>query len=171
VTPDARYGALAREFDAALLADDGTGYNAAVRLALASPEARAAGAAVVLPADQARALPGELRVALDALAAAEVMLVPSLDGGTGLLGLRPPDAIAPAYGPGSAIAHREAAERAGRTCVSLELPSLERDVDTVEELLRAESPLGPPLGPRTAAFVAARLPALAERSGPAEPAG
>ena len=162
VTPDPRYGALASEFGAILLADDGTGYNAAVRLALASAEARAAGAAVVLPADQARAQPSELRAALDALASAEVVLVPSLDGGTGLLGLRPPDAITPAYGPGSATAHRAAAERAGRALAMLTLPSLERDVDTVEELLRAD----PPLGPRTEAFVAARLPAHTERAGP-----
>ena len=171
VTPDARYGALAGEFGAALLADDGSGYNAAVRLALASLEAGAAGAAVVIPADQARAQAAELRTALDAVAAAEVVLVPSLDGGTGLLGLRPPDAIAPAYGPGSATAHREAAGRAGRELAELALPSLERDVDTVEELLRIERPPGPPLGPRTAAFVAARLPALTRHAGPVDPAG
>ena len=152
VTPDERYEPVAAIARATLLIDAGTGYNDAVRLALASDEARAAGAAAVLPADQARARPSELREALDALAAHEVVVVPSLDGGTGLLGLRPPDAIAPAFGPGSASAHEAAARAAGRTLAVVRLASLERDIDTADDLAAA----GPPLGPRTAAFVAAR---------------
>jgi 2-phospho-L-lactate guanylyltransferase len=162
VTPDARYADLAAEAGAVVLGDAGTGYNAAVRLALASPEASAAGAAAILPADQARAQPAELGAALAALADHEVVLVPSLDRGTGLLALRPPDAIEPAYGPGSAASHERAARQAGRALALLRLPSLQRDVDTVADLLEA----GPPLGARTSAFVAARRELLAERAGP-----
>ena len=157
VTPDEQYEPAAAVARATLLVDAGTGYNEAVRLALASPEVEAAGAGVIVPADQARAQPGELREALDALATHEVVIVPSLDGGTGLLGLRPPDAIAPAYGPGSASAHERAAREAGRSLALLRLASLERDIDTADDL----GDLEPPLGSRTAAFVAARRALLA----------
>ena len=157
VTPDEQYEPAAAVARATLLVDAGTGYNEAVRLALGSPEVQAAGAGVIVPADQARAQPGELREALDALATHEVVIVPSLDGGTGLLGLRPPDAIAPAYGPGSAAAHERAAREAGRSLALLRLASLERDIDTADDLGDPE----PPLGPRTAAFVAARRALLA----------
>ncbi len=158
VTPDARCAEAARAAGAAPLADAGTGYNAAVRLALASDAARAAGAAAIVPADQARARPSEMREALGALREAEVVLAPSLDGGTGLLGLRPPDAIAPAFGPDSAAAHERAARRAGRSLALLRLASLALDIDTPADL---DAP-GPPPGPRTAAFAAARA---AQRGG------
>ncbi len=157
VTPDERYEPAAAVARATLLIDAGTGYNEAVRLALASPEVEAAGAAAVVPADHARARAGELRTALAAVATHEVVVVPSLDGGTGLLGLRPPDAIEPAYGPGSAAAHERAARAAGRSLAVLRLASLERDIDTAGDLAAAE----PPLGRRTAAFVAARRALLA----------
>ena len=157
VTPDEQYEPAAAVARATLLIDGGTGYNEAVRLALASPEVEAAGAAVVVPADQARAQASELRTALDALREHEVVVVPSLDGGTGLLGLRPPDAIEPAYGPDSAAAHEGAARAAGRSLVVLRLASLERDIDTAGDLADA----APPLGPRTAAFVASRRALLA----------
>lgn len=157
VTPDEQYEPAAALARATLLVDAGTGYNEAVRLALASPEVATAGGAVIVPADQARAQPADVRAALDALQTHEVVVVPSLDGGTGLLGLRPADAIEPAYGPASAAAHEEAARAAGRSVAVLRLASLERDVDTIADLADAE----PPLGPRTAAFVAARRTLLA----------
>ncbi|MXZ63468.1 MAG: 2-phospho-L-lactate guanylyltransferase [Chloroflexi bacterium] len=157
VTPDEQYEPAAALAEATLLVDAGTGYNEAVRLALGSAEVATAGGAVVVPADQARAEPADVRAALDALETHEVVVVPSLDGGTGLLGLRPPDAIRTAYGPASAAAHEEAARVAGRSVAVLRLASLERDVDTIADLGAAE----PPLGPRTAAFVAARRTLLA----------
>ena len=150
VTPDTRYEEIAARVDASLLRDDGNGYNAAVSCALASPVAREAAAAVVLPADQARAHPAELRSALAALREAEVVVVPSRDGGTGLLGLRPPGAIGPAFGSRSATRHRALAEGAGLALAWLELPSLRHDVDTVDDLLHGDLPLGP----ATARFVA-----------------
>lgn len=155
VTPDEQYEPAAAIARATLLIDAGVGYNEAVRLALASEGVEAAGAAAVIPADHARAQAGDVRAALDALTAHEVVVAPSLDGGTGLLGLRPPDAIEPAYGPGSAATHERVGREASRSVAVLQLASLERDVDTVADLAGDE----PPLGPRTAAFVAAR-PAL-----------
>lgn len=150
VTPDDDYAPSARRAGAELIEDAGGGYNAAVTQALAAASAREAGAALVLPADQPRAQPAELRAALDALEEHAVVVAPSRDGGTGLLGLRPPDAIAPAFGIGSAARHHALGEAAGLAVARLELPSLHDDVDEAGDLLEGATPLGE----ATAAFVA-----------------
>lgn len=54
--------------------------------------------------------------------------------GTNALLLRPPTAIAPAFGPGSCERHRELARVAGVSCRVEEVPSLALDVDTPEDL-------------------------------------
>ncbi len=149
VTPDEEYAPAARRAGAELIADAGGGYNAAVAQALAAAGAREAGAALLLPADQSRAQPPDLRSAIEALEEHAVVVAPSRDGGTGLLGLRPPDAIAPAFGVGSAARHRALGEAAGLAVAWLELPSLRDDVDEAGDLLRGATPLGE----ATAAFV------------------
>ena len=161
VTPDDEYTPAAQRAGAELLADAGGGYNAAVAQALAAAGAREAGAALVLPADQPRARPEELRTAIEALWEHGVVVAPSRDGGTGLLGLRPPDAIAPAFGIGSGARHRALGEAAGLEVGWLELPSLRDDVDEAADLLRA----GAPLGEATAAFVVAHASILAADGG------
>src|SRR5690606_11267265 len=132
------------------LPDLGIDYNSAVSEALRSERIIEAGAAIVLPADLPRAIPEDISDAIEALRDAEVVLVPAQDGGTGLLGLHPPGAIAPAFGLASAEAHRDAALRAGRRLAILERPSLARDVDTVADLARDAAALGP----ATRAFLA-----------------
>ncbi len=149
LTPDEEYAPAARRAGAELIADAGGGYNAAVAQALAAAGAREAGAALLLPADQSRAQPPDLRSAIEALEEHAVVVAPSRDGGTGLLGLRPPDAIAPAFGVGSAERHRALGEAAGLAVAWLELPSLRDDVDEAGDLLRGATPLGE----ATAAFV------------------
>ena len=163
VTPDADYEAAAARAGAELLADAGGGYNAALTQALGSATTLEAGSALVLPADQARAQPSELRSAIEALERAEVVVAPSRDGGTGLLGLRPPDAIVPAFGLESAARHRALGEAAGRRVEWLELPSLRDDVDSVDDLLRE----GAPLGAATTVFISAHASLLegASRAG------
>ncbi len=163
VTPDEEYAPAAQRAGAELIADVGGGYNAAVTQALAAAMARGSGAALVLPADQPRAQPSELRSALEALEEASVVVAPSRDGGTGLLGLRPPDAIAPAFGIGSAARHRAIGEAAGLAVAWLELPSLRDDVDEAGDLLRGATPLGE----ATAAFVAGHASLLREALGDA----
>ena len=167
VTPDLDYEATAARAGAELLADAGGGYNAAVRQALGAGAATEAGSAIVLPADQPRADPADLRSATGALSEVEVLVAPSGDGGTGLLGLRPPSAIAPAFGLDSAARHRALGERAGRRVAWLELLSLRDDVDTVDDLLRE----GAPLGAATAAFVAAHAVLLSSRGSPGARSG
>ena len=115
----------------------------------------------MLPADQPRARPEELRTAIEALGERGVVVAPSRDGGTGLLGLRPPDAIAPAFGIGSAARHRALGEAAGLEVAWLELPSLRDDVDEAGDLLRD----GAPLGAATAAFVSGHASILATAAG------
>ncbi len=161
MTPDDEYTPAARRAGAELLADEGGGYNAAVAQALAAAGAREASAALVLPADQPRARPAELRAAIEALEEHGVVVAPSRDGGTGLLGLRPPDAIAPAFGIGSGARHRALGEAAGLAVAWLELPSLRDDVDEAADLLRS----GAPLGEATAAFVVAHASILAAAGG------
>lgn len=155
VTSDDAYDDLAARFDARRLEDRGHDYNSAVTAALRSEVVRATGAALILPADLPRATADDVARVLAALAAAEVVLVPAHDGGTGALGLRPPRAIAPAFGPGSAAAHREAARAAARRLEELDCPSLAFDVDTPTDLDRDIASLGP----ATRDFLAARAPA------------
>jgi 2-phospho-L-lactate guanylyltransferase len=150
VSPSDACDGVARAFGAGRVEDRGTGYNRGVALALASEQVRVAPAAVVLPADQARALPSDLARLLDALRDADVALVPSADGGTGALGLRPPSAIKPAFGPASAAAHRRLAEAAGLRLALPDCPSLRHDIDDLDDLI---DECGYPPGVATAAFV------------------
>lgn len=150
VTSGGEYDTIADRFSVERFPDLGTDYNSAVLEALRSERVLGAGAAIVLPADLPRATSEDISDTIEALRDAEVVLVPAQDGGTGLLGLRPPDAIAPAFGLASAEAHRDAALRAGRLLTVLDRPSLARDIDTVADL--AIDPAA--LGAATSAFLA-----------------
>lgn len=151
VCSDGSYDAIVGRFDATRLPDRDAGYNAAVALALGSPAVTTAGAALVIPADQPRARATDVAAVIEALATHAVVLVPALDGGTGALGLRPPEAIAPAFGEESAASHRAAAATAGRALAELEAESLRHDVDTIDDLIDRAPP---PLGAETARFTA-----------------
>lgn len=142
VTPDASYEHMAINAAAELIIDGGEGYNAAVKLGLELATAHEIQSALILPADQARVQPNELQIAIEALNQVGMVVVPSRDGGTGLLGLRPPEVVAPSFGLQSALRHRMLGEAAGLAVAWLELPSLHDDVDTVEDLLRESAPLG-----------------------------
>lgn len=65
----------------------------------------------------------------------DAVIVPDRHGeGTNALLLRPPDAIAPSFGPGSLERHREAAAAAGLVHRVESLLTLGHDVDTPEDL-------------------------------------
>jgi 2-phospho-L-lactate guanylyltransferase len=65
----------------------------------------------------------------------QVVVLPDRHGsGTNGLLLSPPDAIAPAFGPGSCERHRRLARAAGLACRVEPLPSLLLDVDTGADL-------------------------------------
>lgn len=134
VSADAVYDAVARNHDAEVLRDTGAGYNEALGEALA--RAAGAAAALILPGDLPHAAASDLEALLVAIREPGVVVVPSDDGGTSALGLRPPDAIAPAFNGASAERHIRAATAAGVRCTVLELDSLRVDVDTLDDLER-----------------------------------
>jgi len=132
ISPVPAYDAVIAGHRAEALRDPGAGYLAAVRQALA--EVASDEAALVLPGDLPQARGTDIRALVEALADVPVVLAPSVDGGTCALGLRPPGAMPPAFGPDSAARHREAARAASLELRELRLPSLDRDVDTIEDL-------------------------------------
>lgn len=132
VSPVRGYDAVAHGHGAEVLRDPGAGYLPAVMLGLA--HVAGSEAALILPGDLPQARREDVAALLEALRHAPIVLAPSVDGGTCALGLRPPDAMAPAFGPDSAAHHREAARAAGLEVCELRLPSLSRDVDTIDDL-------------------------------------
>jgi len=84
---------------------------------------------------------------LDALIARPVtvpsaLIVPDRHGtGTNALLLTPPDALVPAFGPGSRDRHVATARLAGTIAEVVEVPSLALDIDTPEDLSALQSTL------------------------------
>lgn len=141
VSSDPGACALAESVGAVVVADPGSGLNAAVRAGLRTAAVHDAlptgtpwppfGYAVLL-GDLPALRPQDLRAALDRCAHHRSALVPDADGvGTVLLtstvGLPEPH-----FGPGSAERHSEAGQ-----VLALDLPHLRRDVDTAADLAAA----------------------------------
>ncbi len=110
------------------LPDPGAGQGAAVAAALELAD----GHALVVNAD----LPCATAQALARLAAAGPALVAAADGTTNALSLPDPSAFAPLYGAGSA------ARFSSLGLVTVALPELEHDVDTLDDLVLLDRPLG-----------------------------
>ena len=140
VSPDDEALAIAREEGATPLAQRSRGLNPAFQ------EARAAATGtrlLLLPAD----LPAVTRAAIEALLAAgdaagtpSVVLVPDRHRrGTNALLLDPPDALDPAFGGDSRAGHAWLAESADITFEEVDVPGLDLDLDTPDDLLLAEA--------------------------------
>jgi 2-phospho-L-lactate guanylyltransferase len=138
VTADARAETAARAERVRVIADAAdAGHPAAamsgIRHALAGGFERA----LLVPGDTPLLDPAEVsalleRSASDGIGAA---IVPDREGaGTNALLLSPPDAIEPAFGPGSRARHVAAAEAAGIRYRVEQVPSLLHDVDTPDDL-------------------------------------
>jgi 2-phospho-L-lactate guanylyltransferase len=140
VTSDAEGAALAREAGAAVLDDPGAGHGPAVQAAL---EDLGPGAILVVNADVPCVVPDDLRALLAATPAGGVALVEALDGTTNGLSIPAPEVFAPLYGPGSATRFRSHIESLGLQSVSVAVPNLADDVDTLEDLQRLQLRLGP----------------------------
>ncbi|MGH2767447.1 MAG: 2-phospho-L-lactate guanylyltransferase [Actinomycetota bacterium] len=130
--PDAEE--VGRHCGCLLVPDPGAGLNAAI----AAATARAVGYGVTDLLVLASDVP--LVSSADPLAIfcteADVVVALSDDGGTTALLRRPPAAIPPCFGPGSAEAHVAAARRAGLAVECLRLDSLALDVDDLADLVR-----------------------------------
>jgi 2-phospho-L-lactate/phosphoenolpyruvate guanylyltransferase len=139
-TMDADGAAVAREAGAEVALDPGGGQGAAVAAALWGLEP---GPILVVNADVPCVVPDDLRALLAATAAGGLALVEALDGTTNALSLSAPELFAPLYGPGSAVRFRERAAALGVDAVSVAVPNLADDVDTVADLQRLHLRLGP----------------------------
>ena len=143
-TSDSEAGEIAREAGADLIADPGGGQSAAVAAALAEIE----GPVLVVNADLPCLAPHDLWALLEAAPPNGIALVEApLDGTTNALVLSGANAFAGLYGRGSASRFREHAATLGMDAVTVELPNLADDVDTLDDLYR----LRPRCGPRTQA--------------------
>jgi 2-phospho-L-lactate guanylyltransferase len=122
--------------DAVAVVDDPVeaGQSAAASLGVRAALARRAERVLLVPGDCPALDPAEVDSLL-AEASAGVVIVPDRHGsGTNALLLDPPEAIVPAFGPGSFARHAALAAAVGATVRVARLPSLELDVDTPGDL-------------------------------------
>jgi 2-phospho-L-lactate/phosphoenolpyruvate guanylyltransferase len=116
-----------------ILVDEGIGHAHAIETALA--DTRAAGGAIVVMADCPLVQPESLDALADA--ARPIALVPSGDGGTNALALRPANVLEPAFGiERSADETIARARAAGYEPAVLDDPLLALDVDRPEDVAR-----------------------------------
>jgi 2-phospho-L-lactate guanylyltransferase len=143
---------LAAEHGALLLADTAeAGQSAAVALGVQRALAEGIERVLCIPGDCPALDPAELDALLAAAdvradrddVSAEVTIVPDRHGaGTNGLLLTPPDAIEPAFGPGSCARHAALANVAGARCQVEHPASLLLDVDTGADLAALQDRLG-----------------------------
>jgi 2-phospho-L-lactate/phosphoenolpyruvate guanylyltransferase len=144
-----------------VLDDAGSDMNAAVRAGVAAALKRGATAVLVLPGDIPLISTADLReiAAVAGESPRAVVVASSRDGqGTNALLLRPPNVIAPAFGPPSVQRHLDAGRAAGARALLIAGLGLARDVDTPPDLANL---LDAPVGEHTSAALA-RL--IAERA-------
>ena len=109
------------------------GQSAAAAIGISYATAEGFERVLLVPGDTPMLDPGEVASLLRARRS--ISMVPDRHRtGTNALVLAPPDAIAPAFGPGSLERHVAAAAAAGVTSPVAELPSLMLDVDTGDDL-------------------------------------
>src|SRR5919204_3981380 len=106
--------ALARAYDAESIPDDDRGHSHAARSGVDWAMERSFDRVLLVPGDCPALDPHEVDALVDlGLGAPDVVIVPDRHGeGTNALLLTPPDAIAPAFGPGSCARHVAAARDA-----------------------------------------------------------
>ena len=140
VTPDEEARSAALDAGAEAVEDPGGGQGAAVRAGLEGVEP---GGILVVNADVPCVVPHDLRSLLAATPAGAFALVEALDGTTNALSLPAADVFAPLYGPSSSDRFRAHAASLGVEAVSIVLPNLTDDVDTMEDLTRLQLRAGP----------------------------
>jgi 2-phospho-L-lactate/phosphoenolpyruvate guanylyltransferase len=142
---------------------DDVGHPEAATLGIVRAMALGADCVALLPGDCPMLDPGELGDALGRMQPNRVAVIPDRHGtGTNGLLLSPPDAIGPAFGPGSRARHEELAQKRGMEVAVEELESLALDLDTPDDLTDLTAVLAddPERGPATANTLAAFDPAV-----------
>lgn len=143
VSPDRDVLRRASDLGARTLRQRSSGLNAGLAEAREDVVAGGAGAILVLPIDlpfvTAAAIAEVLATIDDGALEPRVVLVTDRHGtGTNVLALRPPGIIEFGFGPGSRLAHREAAAAARAAYAEVEGP-LAFDLDTPADLVLLES--------------------------------
>lgn len=128
--------ALAAEHGAQVLDDPGKGQGEAVAAALSTVEDWPV---LVVNADVPTAQPRDLLALLGAMPAGGMAIAEAEDGTTNALALARPGLFAPLYGSGSAERFRAHAAAQDAEVVTLDVPALADDVDTVAELQQLRS--------------------------------
>jgi 2-phospho-L-lactate guanylyltransferase len=145
---------LARAVGAEAIEDPAdAGHPEAALIGIAAAKGAGASTVVLLPGDCPLLDPRDLDRMLTAIPDPYVTIVPDRHGtGTNALLLRPPDAIRPAFGPGSCERHENAARAAGIPYAVERLDSLALDLDTPADLIAVTRELesGRGRAPRTA---------------------
>lgn len=134
VTCEPRAESLAIGWGADVIADpQERSHSDAATIGIRAAIERGATRVLLVPGDCPSLNPREIDELLGA--GAGVVIVPDRHGtGTNALVLDPPDAIAPAFGPGSCERHADLARGAGVDHEVVEVASLMLDVDTGEDL-------------------------------------
>lgn len=140
VTPDEEGADAARDAGAEVVADPGGGQGRAVQAGL---KGVGPGGILVVNADLPCVVPHDLRSLLAATPAGCLAVVEALDGTTNALSLPTPDVFAPLYGTGSSARFRAHGSSLGLEVVSVVLPNLADDVDTMADLTRLQLRAGP----------------------------
>ncbi len=137
VTGESAIEALAHGYGADTVEDpEDASHSDAARRGVREAMARGARRVLLVPGDCPALDPREVDALLLRHAAGDgVVVVPDRHGdGTNALVLTPPDAMHPAFGPGSKERHVTAATVAGMAVTVDEVPSLGMDVDTLADL-------------------------------------
>src|SRR5947209_1617015 len=127
---------IAHEYGATAVEDRDEGHNAAAALGVRAARAVGAQRVLLVPGDCPAIDPTEVDELLERpVSPPSALIVPDRHGtGTNALLLTPPDALAPAFGPGSCRRHLDTAPAAGTEAEVVEVPSLALDIDTPEDL-------------------------------------
>ncbi len=136
VTADTAAQQIAGGYGAEVLDDDESGHNPAAQRGIRHAIEMGADRVLLVPGDCPMIDPAELDDLLSQHPPEpHAVIVPDRHGtGTNALLLSPPDALMPAFGPGSCERHQEAARADGTVGEVRDIPSLALDVDTPEDL-------------------------------------
>jgi len=133
VTSDRDAEAVGLAFGCALVSDPGKGLNAAVSAGTQAALDAGSSTLLVLPSDVPMVTSDDVNALFSYTE--DVVVAPSGDGGTNALLRRPPQALEPSFGAGSAELHARRAGEAGLSCRSVEMSSLVLDIDHYGDLV------------------------------------
>lgn len=163
VTAEQRAAQAARAAEAHVVDDPvEAGQSDAAARGVRAAIARGAHRVLLVPGDCPTLDPGEVERLLDGFPDAGLVIVPDRHGsGTNALRITPPNAVEPAFGPGSFARHAALGAAAGIAVRVAHAPSLELDVDTPADLAALRNALAarPATAPRTRALLELMAPA------------